>query len=120
MTPLCQNSLEDARRQFANCVLFRGLGAGEREAVVGRARMRQFAAGEPIFLMGSPGTSMMAVLSGRVRISIPSIEGREIVLAVSAQRLAQGCRGALWPAACDRPADGCSNCQYDLRKRCSG
>jgi hypothetical protein len=49
MTPLCQNSLEDARRQFANCVLFRGLGAGEREAVVGRARMRQFAAGEPIF-----------------------------------------------------------------------
>jgi signal-transduction protein with cAMP-binding, CBS, and nucleotidyltransferase domain len=82
MTPLSQNSLEDARRQLANCVLFRGLMTGERDAVVGRARMRRFVAGETIFLMGSPGASMMAVLSGTVRISIPSPEGREIVLAV--------------------------------------
>ncbi len=82
MTPLSQNSLEDARRQLANCVLFRGLVTGERDAVVSRARMRHFAAGETIFLMGSPGGSMMAVLSGTVRISIPSQEGREIVLAV--------------------------------------
>jgi CRP/FNR family transcriptional regulator, cyclic AMP receptor protein len=82
MISLPQNSLEDARRQLANCVLFRGLVTGERDAIVVRARMRQFAAGEPIFLMGSPGGSMMAVLSGTVRISIPSHEGREIVLAV--------------------------------------
>jgi CRP/FNR family transcriptional regulator, cyclic AMP receptor protein len=82
MTPIAKNSLEDARRQLANCILFRGLATVEREALVNRARMRQFAAGEPLFLMGSPGTSMMAVLSGRVRISIPSNEGREIVLAV--------------------------------------
>jgi CRP/FNR family transcriptional regulator, cyclic AMP receptor protein len=82
MTPFSQNSLEDVRRQLANCVLFRGLVTGERDAAVGRARMRQFAAGETIFLMGSPGGSMMAVLSGTVRISIPSQEGREIVLAV--------------------------------------
>ena len=82
MTPLSQNFLEDARRQLANCVLFRGLVTGERDAIVDRARMRHFAAGEPIFLMGSPGASMMAVLSGTVRISIPSHEGREIVLAV--------------------------------------
>src|SRR5260370_5115744 len=32
--------------------------------------------------MGSAGASMMAVLDGKVRISIPSHEGREIVLAV--------------------------------------
>ena len=82
MTPLAKNSLEDARRQLAKCVLFRGLATGEREALVNRARMRQFATEEPIFLMGAPGTSMMAVLSGSVRISIPSNEGREIVLAV--------------------------------------
>src|SRR5437899_12946288 len=82
MTQLSQNFLEDARRQVANCVLFRGLVTGERDAVVGRARMRHFAAGETVFLMGSPGGSMMAVLSGTVRISIPSQEGRGIVLAV--------------------------------------
>src|SRR6266496_2803390 len=82
MTALPQNSLEDARRQLANCVLLRGLVSSDLDAVVGRARMRQFAAGETIFLMGSPGGSMMAVLRGTVRISIPSHEGREIVLAV--------------------------------------
>src|SRR5436309_14885315 len=82
MTPPSQNSLNDARRQVANCILLRGLVTGERDAVVARARMRHFAAGETIFLMGSTGGSMMAVLSGTVRISISSPEGREIVLAV--------------------------------------
>src|SRR6266568_6074619 len=82
MTPLSKNSLEDARRQLADCVLFRGLMADERDAIVGRARMRHFAAGETIFLMGSPGDGMIAVLSGTVRISVPSPEGREIVLAI--------------------------------------
>src|SRR5919204_2165113 len=77
-----QNSLENARRLLADCILFRGLVTGERDAVVASARIRHFAAGETIFLMGSPGTSMMAVLSGRVRISVPSPEGREIVLAM--------------------------------------
>jgi CRP/FNR family transcriptional regulator, cyclic AMP receptor protein len=77
-----ERSLDDARRLLANCVLFRGLVTGERDAIVARARMRHFAAGETIFLMGSPGTSMMAVLGGAVRISVPSPEGREIVLAI--------------------------------------
>jgi CRP/FNR family transcriptional regulator, cyclic AMP receptor protein len=82
MTPLPQNSLDDARRLLANCILFRGLVTGERDAVVARARIRHWAAGEMIFLMGSPGNSMMAVLRGTVRISVPSPEGREIVLAI--------------------------------------
>jgi len=82
MTPLPQNSLEDARRQLANCVLFCGLVSGERDGAVGRARMRQFAAGQANFLMGWSGGSMVAAVSGTVRISIPSQEGREIVLAV--------------------------------------
>jgi hypothetical protein len=82
MAPVPQNTSEDARRLLANCILFRGLVTGERDAVVARARIRHFAAGETIFLMGSPGTSMMAVLRGTVRISVPSPEGREIVLAI--------------------------------------
>src|SRR5205809_7398122 len=90
MTPFPQNSLEDARRQLANCVLFRGVVTGERDAVVGRARMRHFAAGETIFLMGSPGGSMIAGLRGTVRISIPSQEGRQILLAVLLPREVYG------------------------------
>ena len=66
MAPLPQNTPEEARRLLANCVLFRGLVTGERDAVVARARMRHFPAGEAIFLMGSPGNSIMAVLAGTV------------------------------------------------------
>jgi CRP/FNR family transcriptional regulator, cyclic AMP receptor protein len=73
---------DDARRLLGECYLFRELDADERNVLFGRARVRTFAAGETIFLMGSPGDSMMAVLSGSVRISVPSAEGKEIVLAI--------------------------------------
>ena len=53
--------------------------------LVARARIDHFGAGENIFLMGSVGDSMMAVLAGNVRISVPSAEGgREIFLATLA------------------------------------
>jgi len=74
--------LEDARRLLSECSLFRGLRADERNSLVARAHVRNFAAGENIFLMDSPGDSMMAVLGGTVRISVPSPEGKEIVLAI--------------------------------------
>jgi CRP/FNR family cyclic AMP-dependent transcriptional regulator len=40
----------------------------------------QLRAGKPIFLKGDPGHSMMAVLSGTVKIMATSSEGQEIVL----------------------------------------
>ncbi len=73
---------EDARRLLANCFLFQGLGSEERDQLVSRAHIRRFAAGDPIFRMGAPGSSMMAVLSGQVRISISSPEGKELLLAI--------------------------------------
>jgi len=82
MALLAHNPLEDARRLLGNCVLFRGLVASEKDTLLARARLRRFAPGETIFLIGAPGDSMMAVLSGKVRISVPSPEGREIVLAI--------------------------------------
>jgi len=44
------------------------------------ASERRFNNGQVIFQKGDPGTSMMAVLSGRVRISAYSEDGREIIL----------------------------------------
>src|SRR5215813_1448712 len=73
---------DDARRLLGECFLFHELDADERNVLFGRVRVRNYAAGETIFLMGSPGDSMMAVLSGSVRISVPSPEGKEIVLAI--------------------------------------
>ena len=67
---------------LGECVLFKGLSPDERADLVARARMRAYSAGETIFLMGSTGDSMMAVLDGTIRISVPSPEGKEIVLAM--------------------------------------
>jgi CRP/FNR family transcriptional regulator, cyclic AMP receptor protein len=74
--------VDDGRRLLGECVLFRGFAAAERDALFSRIRIQTFAAGETIFLMGSPGDTMMAVLSGKVRISVPSQEGRELLLGI--------------------------------------
>jgi CRP-like cAMP-binding protein len=44
--------------------------------------MRSFHAGDTIFLMGELQHSIFAVLDGEVRISIPTVEGKEFVLAI--------------------------------------
>ena len=73
---------EDGRQLLGQCMLFRELGPEERDALFARVHIRVYCAGEPIFHMGSAGDNMMAVLSGSVRISVPSPDGREIVLAI--------------------------------------
>jgi CRP/FNR family cyclic AMP-dependent transcriptional regulator len=72
----------EARRLIQNCVLFQGLNDSERSAISACARIRAFEAGASIFAIGSPGDQMMAVLSGTVRISVPSNEGKELLLAI--------------------------------------
>jgi CRP/FNR family transcriptional regulator, cyclic AMP receptor protein len=77
------NLAEDARRFFGECGLFRGLGPPEeRKLLLARVGVRSFDAGETIFTKGSPGTQMMAVLRGSVRIGVNSVDGRGIVLAI--------------------------------------
>lgn len=75
--------VERARRLLGDSWLFRGLRPDERNALFARVRirLRNFAAGETIFLKGSPGDHMMAVLSGSVWISVASSGGRALVLA---------------------------------------
>lgn len=82
MGTLDRKALDGARRSLSECILFRGLNPDERKVLVAQARIRNFSAGDTIFLMGSSGDSMMAVLQGTVRISVPSVEGKEIVLAI--------------------------------------
>src|SRR3981081_4734363 len=77
-----RRELEEARRLLGECVLFQGLGPDDRGGLVAHAHVRKLAAGKTIFLMDAPGDSMMAVLSGSVRISVPSPDGKEIMLAI--------------------------------------
>jgi CRP/FNR family transcriptional regulator, cyclic AMP receptor protein len=73
-------ALKDAHRLLGDCVLFSGLSAEERAAIAAQARIRTFKAGETVFNLGSPGDYMMALLSGTIRISVPSPDGKELVL----------------------------------------
>jgi CRP/FNR family cyclic AMP-dependent transcriptional regulator len=79
---LKRSDVEEAQRLLGACSLFSGLSNEERRQLVARAKLKSFAAGQMIFSMGSPGNSMMAVLGGSIRISIPSASGKEIVLAI--------------------------------------
>jgi CRP/FNR family transcriptional regulator, cyclic AMP receptor protein len=74
----------EARRLLGECGLFSGLGPDERNALFARVRIRirNFSAGDTIFLKGSPGDQMMAVLNGNVRISVSSNDGPARVLAI--------------------------------------
>jgi CRP-like cAMP-binding protein len=67
---------------LGDSIVFHGLTHEERSALVARAPTRAFAPGETIFLMGSPGDTMMVVLSGSVRISVSSPDGNELMLAI--------------------------------------
>jgi CRP-like cAMP-binding protein len=60
--------------------IFPALGPAERERFIASARPQSWRAGEPIFLMGDIGTSMMLVQTGEVRVSYPSAEGRAVLL----------------------------------------
>src|SRR3546814_14589169 len=70
----------DKRGVFAAHELFSRFSPAEIERLVSFSHARSYHAGEVIFEKGSPGQGLMAVLSGRVRISSPSPEGREIIL----------------------------------------
>lgn len=64
------------------CALFRGLEEQHRAQLLARIRLRQYPAGETIFLMGDTGATLMAVVEGTVQISVPSPEGKEIMLTI--------------------------------------
>jgi CRP/FNR family cyclic AMP-dependent transcriptional regulator len=56
---------------FSECSLFRNFERWEKEALFTRVKIRDFAAGETICVIGSPGDSGMIVLQGAVQISLP-------------------------------------------------
>jgi CRP-like cAMP-binding protein len=79
-SPIRMTAPLDRRAILKNHALFGHLTEAEIEQLLAHARVAHYRAGEAIFLKASPGTGMMAVLKGQVRISAPSTEGREIVL----------------------------------------
>jgi CRP/FNR family transcriptional regulator, cyclic AMP receptor protein len=75
--------LDQSRKLFEQHGFFGQLSQSDLDAVLSHARVEHHRAGKLIFAKGSPGRSMMAVLGGSVKISLPSLAGREIVLAIN-------------------------------------
>jgi CRP-like cAMP-binding protein len=72
---------ERAGKLLDKCVLFKALNEQERRDLAARAQSRTFASNEPIFHVGDPGSSMMGVMVGTVRISLPGSRGKNLILA---------------------------------------
>lgn len=60
--------------------LFQGLPLQVTEHLSAYLKTRSVSRGTIIFMKGDPGTGLMGVLSGAVKISVASTEGRDIVL----------------------------------------
>jgi len=72
----------EKQKLFEGHAFFGVLAPDDVDALLVHARSVGYPAGGIIFARGSPGRSMMAVLSGSVRISTTSPQGREVVLAI--------------------------------------
>ncbi len=73
----------DAKRDlFSRHPFFGRFGAEDIDAVIAHVRTVDFGAGELIFARGDEGRGLLAVVSGTVKISVVSPEGREIVLSL--------------------------------------
>ncbi len=76
-----KSTSERGRKLLEECTLFSALDQRARHEIAAYARPRKFIAGESICRLDDPGDSMMAVVLGTVRISLPAIKGKEIILA---------------------------------------
>jgi CRP-like cAMP-binding protein len=63
------------------CVLFNSLDEKACSEIAAHTTLRSFSAGDSICRIGDHGDSMMAVVVGTVRISFPTVRGKEIILA---------------------------------------
>ena len=71
---------EEKRRIFERNYLLGKFNPDEIDKLMTYSRIERYAAGHEIFPKGSPGTTMMAVVTGTVRISSISLTGKEVVL----------------------------------------
>jgi CRP-like cAMP-binding protein len=72
----------DKRSFLSGHPLFKGLPAAAQDRLAGFARERRMHVGEVLFRRGDQDSFMLAVIEGSVRVTLPSAEGRERILAI--------------------------------------
>jgi CRP/FNR family cyclic AMP-dependent transcriptional regulator len=71
---------QDKLALLRNHALFRGLAPEVLERLGPYVKRRAVGRGTTLFSKGDPGSGLMGVLAGAVKISVPSADGRDIVL----------------------------------------
>src|SRR5918995_3656292 len=66
---------------LTSIAFFGGLDAEALERLAGTMRARRFRRGEVIFHIGDPGDALFVIVTGEVKISLPSETGEEAILA---------------------------------------
>jgi CRP-like cAMP-binding protein len=66
---------------LASLRLFEGIDAGDLTAMTGSMRTRRHRTGEVIFHQGDPGEALHVIVSGTVKLLLPSPSGDEAILA---------------------------------------
>src|SRR5512142_212514 len=72
--------LGSAARTLSRCVLFSRLSEDVLASIARGLRSRRFRRGEVLFHQGDPGDALFVVLSGAIKIVLPSEEGDEAIL----------------------------------------
>jgi CRP-like cAMP-binding protein len=72
---------QDIAQLLSKSLLFGALEEAARRDLAGHARRQSFKRGEPVFHVGAPGQSMMVILNGTVRVSLPGPRGKGVILA---------------------------------------
>jgi len=78
--PAKADTLTDRANLLSRAPLLRKLPAEALLRLAGFAHLRPMAKGETLFRRGDPGTGLLLVVKGRIRVSVPSSEGRDGVL----------------------------------------
>lgn len=62
--------------------MFQGMPDSQLDALARQAKVRKLGPREVLFAKGDPGESMYLVVSGRVRVGVVSVDGREVTYAL--------------------------------------
>ena len=82
-SPVEKRPAEHARDKLSllrNHSLFRNLSSNVIERLGSYMKTRRVARGTTIFVKGDPGTGLIGILSGTVKVSVASIDGKDVVL----------------------------------------
>jgi len=72
---------QDVARLLSKSLLFGALDDAARRELAARVHRKSYDVGEPIFHIGAPGQSLIVILAGTVRVSLPGPRGKAVILA---------------------------------------